>query len=72
MNIEKSLSRKYSAIGLIRNGVTRAQWPSAWRRHEPRPSYDVVVVGAGVHGLAAAYYLAANHGIDNVAVLDKG
>jgi sarcosine oxidase subunit beta len=37
-----------------------------------RDSYDVVIVGGGVHGLAAAYYLAANHGITNVAVLDKG
>jgi len=37
-----------------------------------RPSYDVVIIGGGVHGLAAAYYLAANHGISNVAVLEKG
>ncbi|MDS1269594.1 sarcosine oxidase subunit beta family protein [Lipingzhangella sp. LS1_29] len=43
-----------------------------WRRPEPRDSYDVIVVGAGGHGLACAYYLAANHGITNVAVLDKG
>jgi sarcosine oxidase subunit beta len=43
-----------------------------WRRHELKPRYDVVIIGGGVHGLAAAYYLAANHGISNVAVLDKG
>lgn len=43
-----------------------------WHRPEPRDSYDVVIVGAGGHGLACAYYLAANHGITNVAVLDKG
>lgn len=43
-----------------------------WHRPEPRDSYDVIVVGAGGHGLACAYYLAANHGITNVAVLDKG
>jgi sarcosine oxidase subunit beta len=43
-----------------------------WRRHELEPGYDVVIIGGGVHGLAAAYYLAANHGISNVAVLDKG
>jgi sarcosine oxidase subunit beta len=43
-----------------------------WRRHDLRRSYDVVIIGAGVHGLATAYYLAANHGIRNVAVLDKG
>src|SRR6516225_2046466 len=43
-----------------------------WRTHELKPSYDVVIVGAGVHGLAIAYYLGKNHGITNVAVLDKG
>src|SRR6266487_2575238 len=43
-----------------------------WRTHDLKPSYDVVIVGAGVHGLAIAYYLAKNHGITNVAVLDKG
>lgn len=44
----------------------------AWRHHDMQSSYDVVVIGAGVHGLATAYYLATNHGITNVAVLDKG
>ncbi|WP_413804858.1 sarcosine oxidase subunit beta family protein [Streptomyces sp. OE57] len=43
-----------------------------WRNPEPRSSYDVVIVGAGGHGLATAYYLAQNHGITNVAVLEKG
>jgi sarcosine oxidase subunit beta len=43
-----------------------------WRTPDPKPSYDVVVVGAGGHGLATAYYLAKNHGITNVAVLEKG
>lgn len=42
-----------------------------WRRHDLRPSYDVVIVGAGVHGLAAAYYLGKEHGVRKVAVLDK-
>ncbi|MBB5080312.1 sarcosine oxidase subunit beta [Nonomuraea endophytica] len=43
-----------------------------WRNPEPKPAYDVVIVGAGGHGLATAYYLAKNHGITNVAVLEKG
>jgi sarcosine oxidase, subunit beta len=63
---------KYSAFGLIKHGLTKADWPQAWRHHELRSSYDVVIVGAGVHGLATAYYLATNHGITNVAILDKG
>jgi sarcosine oxidase subunit beta len=43
-----------------------------WRGHDLKPFYDVVIIGAGVHGLAIAYYLAKNHGITRVAVLDKG
>jgi len=43
-----------------------------WRNPDPKPSYDVVIVGAGGHGLATAYYLAKNHGITNVAVLERG
>src|SRR5262245_27702794 len=43
-----------------------------WRRHDLKPSHDVVIVGAGVHGLAIAYYLAKHHGVTGVAVLDKG
>ena len=43
-----------------------------WSSHELRPSYDIVIIGAGVHGLGIAYYLASRHGIKNVAVLDRG
>jgi len=43
-----------------------------WRAHELKPSYDVAIIGAGVHGLGIAYYLASRHGIHNIAVLDRG
>ena len=63
---------RYSALGLIGHGLSGSDWPRAWRAHDLRPSYDVVIVGGGVHGLATAYYLAKEHGITSVAVLDKG
>ena len=62
---------KYSALNLFRRGLTHQQWPTSWRRHDLRASYDAVIIGAGVHGLSTAYYLAKNHGVRNVAVLDK-
>jgi len=62
---------KYSALNLVRHGLLRREWRPAWRQHELRDRYDVVIIGGGVHGLAAAYYLARNHGISNVAVLEK-
>ncbi|MDQ3946105.1 MAG: FAD-dependent oxidoreductase [Actinomycetota bacterium] len=52
--------------------MTGEDWPRAWRVHDLATAYDVVIVGAGVHGLATAYHLAARHGITRVAVLDKG
>jgi len=61
---------RYSAPALLRRG--KRPWPPLWRSADLRSSYDAVVVGGGVHGLATAYYLAANWGITNVAVLDKG
>lgn len=63
---------KYSAISLIRHGLSGKEWAPALRSHEVDRSYDAVIIGGGVHGLATAYYLAANHGLTNVAVVDKG
>ncbi len=66
------LPGRYSAWSLFRHGLTGEDWPRVWRVHDLKPAYDVVIIGAGVHGLAAAYYLARNHGIRDVAVLDRG
>ena len=63
---------KYSALKLLKHGVTHGDWPRMWSSNELNSSYDVIIIGGGVHGLATAYYLAQNYGITNVAVLDKG
>ena len=66
------MKNKYSIFSLARNAVTyHENWREAWRSPEPRKDYDVIVIGGGGHGLATAYYLASEHGIRNVAVLEK-
>ena len=63
---------RYSALALAWNAITgNKNWTPAWRDAAPRESYDVLVIGGGGHGLATAYYLAKEHGITNVAVLEK-
>lgn len=64
--------RGYSALHLLRHGLTgHTDWDRAWRSHPVGRTYDVVIIGGGVHGLATAHYLAANHGVTKIAVLDK-
>src|SRR5579862_3160897 len=65
--------KRYSIFALVSHAISGHQrWPRLWRDPDPKPRYDVVIVGAGGHGLATAYYLAKEHGITNVAVLEKG
>ena len=67
------ISPRYSIFSLARNALGyHRNWPRAWRSPEPRPSYDVAIVGGGGHGLATAYYLAREHDAGSIAVLEKG
>ena len=64
---------KFSIFSLARNALGHNEgWSPQWRNPEPKPVYDAVIIGAGGHGLATAYYLAKLHGITNIAVLEKG
>ncbi|MEO0992077.1 MAG: FAD-dependent oxidoreductase, partial [Pseudomonadota bacterium] len=64
---------RYSAWQIIRQGLTGNRgWAPLWRSPEPKAEYDVVIIGGGGHGLSTAFYLAKEHGITNVAVVEKG
>ena len=65
-------NQNYSALALAWNAVTgNRRWAPVWRDAAPRDRYEVLIIGGGGHGLATAYYLAKNHGINNIAVLEK-
>ena len=67
------MRRRYSAMNLLGGALSgHRDWAPAWRDAEPQPRYDVLIIGGGGHGLATAYYLARNHGISKVAVLEAG
>ena len=63
----------YSGFKVIKEGLFGQKgWKPVWRNPDPKPEYDVIIIGGGGHGLSTAYYLAKEHGITNVAVLEKG
>ena len=65
--------QRFSLLALLRHSFRgHRDWQAQWRAPEPKPAYDAVIVGGGGHGLGAAYYLAAEHGIRNIAVLERG
>lgn len=65
--------QKYSLFSLVRNSFTKHQnWAPAWRAHDLKKSYDILIIGGGGHGLATAYYLAKDYGVSNIAVLERG
>ena len=63
----------FSGLSLMWRSLARHRgWQKQWRKPEPKPAYDAVIVGGGGHGLGCAYYLAKEHGLTNIAILEKG
>jgi heterotetrameric sarcosine oxidase beta subunit len=64
---------RYNALSILKQGLTGNKgWAPAWREPDPKPEYDIVIVGGGGHGLATAYYLSNKFGMRNIAVVEKG
>ena len=67
------MKKKYSIFSIAKNALSgHKSWPKMWRSPEPREFYDVIIIGGGGHGLGTAYYLAKEHGLKNIAVIEKG
>ncbi len=67
------MKKKYSFFNIIKNSLSNNEnWKKMWRNPEPRKFYDIIIVGGGGHGLGTAYYLAKEHGLKNIAVIEKG
>lgn len=67
------MTRHYSFLSLFREGLRGQRgWEPAWQTRSPRKAYDAIIIGGGGHGLASAYYLAKNHGLTDIAVLESG
>src|ERR1700693_1118607 len=63
----------FSGLSLLKRGLSGQRgWTAQWRSPEPKAAYDALIIGGGGHGLGAAYYLASEHRLTNVAVLEKG
>ena len=67
------MAKGYSIFSILKHALRPSEpWPEAWAKPTPKPNYDAIIIGGGGHGLATAYYLAKNHGLTNIAVLEKG
>ena len=71
--LEFTLTKKYSLFSLIKEGLAdNFGWDKVLYNLEPKKRYEVIIVGAGGHGLATAYYLSKNHNVKDIAVIEKG
>ena len=67
------MKKKYSILSILKNTLSHHEkWEKMWRNPEPKKSYEAIIIGGGGHGLGTAYYLAKEHGIKNIAVIEKG